>query len=101
MQGSVDAIGARRLGNAGDTKDAESLPVLESTIKQFLIGLAEASVDDSIIALDEIIDIRSDRIRSRCQRSRNASRTIGPSRDARNSTPRNVISATERRSTIV
>ena len=30
MQGRVDAIGAGRLGNAGDAQDAELLPVLEA-----------------------------------------------------------------------
>ena len=58
MQGRVDAIGARRLGNPGDAKDAKLLPVLEAMFKHFLVGLAEFSVDDVVIALDELIDIR-------------------------------------------
>ena len=68
------------------------LPVLEATLKRFLVGLVEFSVDDRVVALDKFIDHHgltgSDHGASDPETRPGQS---GPSRDATNSTPRNVM----------
>ena len=79
MEGRVDAIGAGRLRNARHAKDAELLPVPKVMIKHFAVGLAECSVDGTVVVQGSSLISRSGRIKSRCQRSRNASREVDSS----------------------
>ena len=94
MQGRVDAIGPV-VGETRVTQRMRNRSQCRSTRRsRLLVVLAEIAVDDRVLVLDQLIKIRQRPEFLRCQRSRNASRTVDPSGDETNSTPRNVMSAT-------